>query len=157
MFEISYAERNDVDSVVATLKMWNSWAKNKKKPFWFSCILPSFIHFPSASSRANFLYSFKLSVVDAVSKWEFCRHSLVDPSAPTILQPRIQIPSTTSTLQLYNFNLNCNVKKTKINTPDWMLQILRQVLTFYKVLFLRHLLLVGWSKCFSQSEWLKLS
>ena len=43
------------------------------------------------------------------------RLSSVDPSETTILQSPVRIPSTTSTLQFFNLNLNCNVKRTKIN------------------------------------------
>ena len=43
------------------------------------------------------------------------RHSSVVLSAPTILRPRVWIPSTPSTLFLYLYYWNCNEKITKIN------------------------------------------
>ena len=51
-----------------------------------------------------------------------CRHSSVDSSAPSILPPRVRVPSTPSMLFLiYICHLNWNVKGTKINKkrPGW--------------------------------------
>ena len=38
----------------------------------------------------------------------------VDPSAPSILQPRVRIPSTTFVLDFHLY-LDCGVKRTNIN------------------------------------------
>ena len=45
-----------------------------------------------------------------------CRHSSVDSSAPSILLPRVRVPSTPSMLfSIYICHLNWNVKRMKIN------------------------------------------
>ena len=52
-----------------------------------------------------------------------CRHSSVDPSAPTILPPQVQIPSKPSKLLFHLqsnlcYNCHCIVKRTKINEKE---------------------------------------
>ena len=48
-----------------------------------------------------------------------CSHSSVDPSAPTILQPWVRIP--TQHLCFFNLHINSGVKRTKLNKkrPEW--------------------------------------
>ena len=45
------------------------------------------------------------------------RHSSVDSSTPTILPPRVRVPSTPSML-LSNYIDLCHVEKTKINKKE---------------------------------------
>ena len=52
-------------------------------------------------------------------------HSSVDPPAPTILWPRVRIPTATRMLWFINLNSNCNVKNRSglahWKKPQWLL------------------------------------
>ena len=67
----------------------------------------------------NYIRDFRL-VISTVDPW-LCKwkdsnknidshHSSVDPPAPTILWPRVRIPTATRMLWFINLNSNCNVK-----------------------------------------------
>ena len=56
--------------------------------------------------------------MDRVKRVKLIEISSVDPSAPTILRPRVRIPSTNLCLTFFNlnFNINCDVLKGR-NKP----------------------------------------
>ena len=71
-----------------------------------------------------------------------------------LLQPRVWMPSTTYMLRLFNINLNCNVKRTKINKKQAGIGPLKETIQYpgfvssnLKHQFLQH--------CFDRPNWLK--
>ena len=56
--------------------------------------------------------------MDRVKRVKLIEISSVDPSAPTILRPRVRIPSTNLCLTFFNLNFNCNVKKDENKHKD---------------------------------------
>ena len=84
-------------------------------------------HVERLSDKITFTFQFLLSTKSVWTEMkkvknigQGCRHSSVDSSVPSILPPRVRVPSTPSMLfqlilfKLYICHLNWNVKRTKI-------------------------------------------